>query len=144
MKSCVNCGSLIMDDGQFCDKCGAKQNEQFEQQPMQQPVQQTVYQQVIRVPQPQLPGKGMGVAAMVLGIISLVIFCFAYISLPCSILGVVLGAVSRSKAQKANMKNGMANAGVVCSCIALGLWLLLIVLALAGLASLGAALDTFV
>lgn len=67
-------------------------------------------------------GRGLAIASLVLGIVSF--FCCGSI---CSIVGLVLGIVSRSK-QKEN--NGMATAGIVLSVIALALWAVYVVLAL--------------
>lgn len=69
-------------------------------------------------------GKGMAVASMILGIVSIVMLCCSqYISLPCAIIGLILGIVHKKK----NGKNGMATAGVVCSIISLVLSILLII-----------------
>ena len=74
-------------------------------------------------PQPPLaypagprPGKGFAVAGMVLGIVSLVVFCFPYLSIPCAILGIIFGAVGRGRAAQAG-GGGMAMAGIVCGVI---------------------------
>jgi hypothetical protein len=74
-----------------------------------------------------VPGKGLGIASMVVGIVAIVLVCMWYISIPLAIVGAALGGVASSKAKKANMKNGMATAGLVCSiiCLALNvLWIL--------------------
>ncbi len=68
-----------------------------------------------------VPGKGLGIAGMVLGICSIVFSCLWYFGLPCAIVGLVLSAVGYSKAKKVNMKNSMALAGIVLSAISLAL-----------------------
>ena len=68
---------------------------------------------------PQQPKKsiGLAVASMVLGIVSVVFCCcFVYISIPCGIVGLILGAIS--VATKKGGK-GMAIAGIVCSIVSL-------------------------
>jgi len=70
-------------------------------------------------------GTGLAVASMVLGIISLVICAYWYISLPCSIIGLSLGAVARKKPGRPG--NGMAVAGIVTSIIALVLSALVLI-----------------
>jgi Domain of unknown function (DUF4190) len=89
---------------------------------------------------PQSLPTGMSVASMVLGIISLVLFCVWYISLPCGIIGLVLGLVAKGKIQRGEAGGGsMAQTGVVCSIIALGLAVLIIILAIVGISILGSS-----
>lgn len=80
-------------------------------------------------------GKGKAIAAMVLGIVAIVFSCRWYISIPCAIVGLVLGILHN----KNNTKSGMATAGIVCSIIALVLVVLVLILAAIGIAALGAA-----
>lgn len=62
-------------------------------------------------------GSGLAIASMVLGIVALVMACcFWFISVPCAVVGVILGAVSLA-GQKPG--KGMAIAGVVCSIVSL-------------------------
>lgn len=68
--------------------------------------------------------KGLSVAAMILGIISLVFFCVWYLSIPCAIIAIVLGVLGRKKGGK-----GMATAGIVLGIIAIILVVLILVLA---------------
>ena len=72
-------------------------------------------------------GKGLSIAAMVLGIVSVALFCVSYISIPCAILAIIFGIVGKKKGGK-----GMAIAGLVLGIIAIALY----VLAVAGVASL--------
>lgn len=61
--------------------------------------------------------NGMAIASMVLGIVAIVFnCCFAWISFPCAIIGVILGGISLSKKQ---CGKGMAIAGVVLSILSL-------------------------
>ena len=121
MKYCANCGNRCADNLAFCNSCGA-------------PLQQA---QPVYAAAPELPGKGFGVASMVLGIISLALFCFWYLALPCAIVSLILGSIGTSKAKQVGMKNGMATAGIVLSCVALGLALLIVVIGAGFLAELG-------
>lgn len=52
--------------------------------------------------------KGMSIAALILGIVSLVMLCIWYISIPCSILAIIFGILGRKKGGK-----GMGTAGLV-------------------------------
>jgi len=90
-------------------------------------------------PAPHNPGKGLGIAGMVLGIISLVFFWTAWIAIICAIVGLVLSISGRNRTP-AGMKNGMAVAGIVTSCIAIGLGLLPV---LFGFLFVGAASTPF-
>ena len=78
--------------------------------------------------------KGLAIASMVLGIVSLVLSCVLwYVSIPAAIVGIVLGVMHNKK----NGKCGMSIAGIVCSIISLVLIVLVLVLAAVGLAALG-------
>ncbi|MBR7033902.1 MAG: zinc ribbon domain-containing protein [Clostridia bacterium] len=86
---CARCGGAIPEDSAFCPNCGERvaqtaqpQQPQYQQPAYQQPVyQQPVYQQTANVgPQPNL---------LVFGILSLV---FDWI-----FVGIILGAIGRSK-----------------------------------------------
>jgi len=72
--------------------------------------------------------SGMAIASMVLGIVSLAMFCVWYLAIPCAILAVVLGTVARGPITRGQATGrGMATAGIVCGVIALGLAVLAIV-----------------
>ena len=64
----------------------------------------------------QKGGAGLAIASMVLGIVALVLgCCFYYISIPCSIIGIILSAASLGMKKPGK---GMAIAGLVCSIVA--------------------------
>lgn len=115
---CRKCGTNVPDGAPACHVCGTPMGYAA-------PVPASV------------PGKGLGIAGMVLGIVSLVFFCIWYISLPCGITGIILSAVSKSKAKPYGAKSGLATAGIVCSAIALGLMILFIILVAIGIAEMG-------
>lgn len=60
----------------------------------------------------------MGIASLVLGIVSLVCCCFGSIT---SILGIIFGAVSLYRKKQ---NNGIAIAGLIISCVALVIWII--------------------
>ena len=66
--------------------------------------------------------KGFAIASLVLGIVAIVAGCLWYISVPCAIVGLILGIMANKV-----KKTGMATAGVVLSIIALVLVILLLV-----------------
>lgn len=84
---------------------------------------------------PPQGGKGMAIASMILGIVSIVTSCIWYLGIPCAIVGLILGILHNKK----NEKSGMATAGIVCSIISLVLVILILVLAAIGFAALGAS-----
>ena len=73
------------------------------------------------------PKKGFCVASLVLGIVSIVFFCFFYICIPCAILSLIFGIIANNAE-----KNGMAKAGIVMSIIGLALCILIYALIIAG------------
>ena len=99
-------------------------------------------QQVPQTPPPGMPpanpGKGLGVAALVLGIVGLV-FCFflPYVGLPCALVGIILGVIGMKKSKEAGAPAGMAVAGMVCGIIALGLNIVCIICICAAIGAVG-------
>lgn len=147
---CPKCGFNCTPGVKFCEKCGTPlegaqpqyqqpqyQQPQYQQPQYQQPqYQQPQYQQPYQQPYKQsVPGKGFGIASMVCGIVSLVLFCIWYLSIPCAIVAASLGVVGYNKSKNAGFKNGMATAGVVTSVIALALTLIFWLLVILGVAS---------
>lgn len=63
---------------------------------------------------------GLNIAALVLGIVSLVLWCAWFISIPCSILALTFGIIGVKKAGKS-----MAIGGIVTGSIALAIWVML-------------------
>ena len=72
--------------------------------------------------------KGFAIAALVLGIIAIVLCCIWYVSIPCGIIALILGILGR----KTN-KKGMSTAGIVTGVIGMILCIVLYV----GIAFLG-------
>ncbi len=71
------------------------------------------------VPATPVPGKGLGIAGMILGIISLLSLCFFPIAVLFAIIGIILSIVGVAKAKGAGKGNGCGVAGIVCSAITL-------------------------
>lgn len=89
MAFCPNCGSQLNGATPFCPNCSASltasdprqaqqpqyQQPQYGQQPQyqQQPIyQQPQYVQTVYAVKPTIPGRGFGIASMILGIIGIV------------------------------------------------------------------------
>lgn len=117
MIQCKNCNSIVDGAEPFCPNCGAPTA-----QPQQPVNQQPVYQQQVYVQPaaPQSRTNGCGIAGFVLGLISL-IFCWwpylAWLSIP----GLALSIVGMCLK---NRSKGLAIAGLVCSIIALLVWII--------------------
>ena len=126
---CKNCGSQIPDGSIMCSNCGAVMSvkpaasepvQQVPQQPAyQQPVyQQPVYQQpVYRPVRNPNDGRGLSIAALVLGICGVVLAWISVLNvivLAAGILGIVFGYKGRQKSIMAYGKaSGLATAGFV-------------------------------
>lgn len=117
---CKNCGTYDDTGAKFCPNCGASITEQEAAtvntvaEPAA-PAQNPVFNSA-PVQNAPLPGKGMAIAALVLGIVSF--FCFPIIT---GVLGIIFGGVAKSK----GYTGGMATAGIVCGAIGLALWILM-------------------
>lgn len=74
--------------------------------------------------------KGLSIAAMVLGIISIVLYCFVPISFPCAILAIIFGIIGRKKDGR-----GMATAGLVLGIIYISFFVLIILVSTGTLVS---------
>ncbi len=133
---CNHCGQELLPGAKFCNHCG--QPVPVEQpQPQPQAQEQAQFQSQQQTPQgdfnpyynpsfngsmpppqqpskQQMPGYGLGIAAMIVGIASL-----AFLSLAGAIVGLVLSIKATNKAKEAGIVNNMAKAGLVCSIIAL-------------------------
>lgn len=81
----------------------------------------------------QDPGRGLAIASMVLGIVSVALFCAWYLAIPCAIVGLVLGIVAKRKGSPSKM----AMAGIVLSIIALGIAILMITVLAGAISSIG-------
>lgn len=100
MKFCQKCGKEISETAAVCIHCGEaiKTAESVNT--------------VIK----NNPGKGFGIASMILGICSL---CIPYVGILGAIVGLILGVIGKKKSLEAGMPSGMATAGIVMSIIAL-------------------------
>ena len=128
---CKNCGAELAQEAKFCTVCGAQvettvppqqqytTSGEYSAQPQAgQPVYtQPVMQQPVYAAQNQ-PGHGFAVASLVLGIVSF--FCCGFIT---GILAIIFGAVAKNKGNR----SGMATAGIICSAIAIAMWVIILV-----------------
>lgn len=156
MYPCQKCGMLCEEEDLFCACCGIDLRQQREMRKAQKPKRnhfagdmeyyvnaQSAYHQQptyyspnssIRILDDNQPsaqssgGYGMGVASLVLGLVSLLGCWVFFITIPCAILAIVFGGVQNSK----RALSGMATSGIVLGIISLSLgvmwflWILVI------------------
>lgn len=72
----------------------------------------------------QPPGSnqsvGLAVASMVLGILSIILFCLWFVSIPLGIVAVILGFIAKGKADRGEAGGkGLALTGMICGAIGL-------------------------
>lgn len=87
-------------------------------------VENTRVEETKQATPPKTDRKGFGIAAMVLGIVSLVFFCLWYISIPCAILALIFGILGVKSTGK-----GMAITGIVTGSIGLVVTVLIVIFA---------------
>ena len=73
-------------------------------------------------------GAGMGIASLVLGIISIALCCLSWLDIPLALLAIVFGFVSRAQGGS----RGTNTAGIICGFVALALIGLLLALVFSG------------
>ncbi len=113
---CNFCGTQNNDDAAFCAGCGASLVPAAPEAAPVAPAAPVYYAAPTAAPA-VVPGKGLAIAALVLGIISF--FCFPVIT---GTLGIVFGGMAKSK----GYKGGMAIAGIVCGVIGVALWAIML------------------
>lgn len=84
---------------------------------MQNPDNQVTYNSdYYGEPEPPAPKKGLAIAAMICGILSIVTCCIIYVSLPLSIVAIILSIICLVKKKDGK---GMAIAGLICGIVGL-------------------------
>ena len=68
----------------------------------------------VKKEEPEKDKKGFSIAALVLGIIAIVLCCIWYISIPCAILAIIFGVIGIKSSKK-----GMSITGIVTGAIGL-------------------------
>ena len=141
---CTKCGANIQNDAKYCPYCGSpieytQQNQNYQsqtqyQQPNYQNYQnyQNGYYGHQNYPyQPSVvPGKGSGIASFILGICAILFYDAPVIGLILGILGIVFGKSSLNGAKSVGQSNGLAIAGIVCSSIVVGFYVIVVAWAL--------------
>ena len=106
---CPRCGAQNYDGAYSCANC----NTPFAVTP--------VYVSNPAYTGAPVPGRGLGIASMVLGILSLVLFCIWFISGPFAVIGLILGVAGLGVSKSNGYGNGTAVAGIVCSLVTLAI-----------------------
>lgn len=87
------------------------------------------------------PGNGLAVAGMILGIVSIPLICLWPIGLLCAVVGLCLSVPGKNRAKETNTGAGMAIAGIVTSCVTLGLLLIVLAIFMMGVGMAGNVLE---
>ena len=82
-------------------------NEEVKQETVEVVKEEPKSQTQATIEEPKKDKKGLAIAAMVLGILSIVFFCEWYISIPCAVLAIIFGILALKYSKK-----GMAIAGI--------------------------------
>ena len=123
---CSHCGALNEDYARFCGVCGTKLAVQPPIAPQDQPyrpAQQVQtwpgypYGQAPRLE--KLPGKGFGIAGLVVSLVALALGTAWILSAVLGVLGIIFSAIALAKAKHAEKNNGLAVGGLVCGIVAL-------------------------
>lgn len=124
-RKCLYCGESLNENELYCDACGMRA-ELFEEENKDIQIgEANKNPDEYYIPDREVDGEdvvqsGTGIAALVFGIIGLLLSCIVIGIIPC-IIGAVLAAVTLSKK---NVKHGTAIGGLVCSVIGIGIFLL--------------------
>ena len=105
--NCPNCNAELQPGATFCTNCGT-----------------AIAAEQAVVPA-QDPGKGQGVASLILGIAGLALpvlcgWCYgtgSLLGIICSIIGLIMGSNALKASAAAGFQNGSAKAGKICSLI---------------------------
>ena len=62
--------------------------------------------------EPEKDRKGFAIASMVLGLVSIVLFCVWFISIPCGILAIIFGILAFSSSKKGMAITGFITGGI--------------------------------
>jgi hypothetical protein len=126
VRYCSNCGAKIPDKAQFCSNCGVSSTPPAQPAQPAQPVQPVYTQHPTQMVYPK-KHSGFGVAALVLGIIAVImsaIIIFYFIGIILGILAIIFGAVG----YWGKWKDKYGLAGFICGLVALILAIIWIII----------------
>lgn len=142
---CVFCGSEVQKGAKTCSVCGVAVEEEqshddlFDSRPAPasspRPRPDPAPAPTPVKPEKD-PGKGLGLAGMILGIASVALGIFGcccsmnvFFCLTVSVVGLILSILAANKSKKAGFKNVFATVGIIISAIATAIWGLLSIFA---------------
>lgn len=118
---CIRCGKEIPADAAFCPHCGAKQEDELQTSSVPPYSGQTQYSAggYRAVPaELEKPINNLGLAGMIVGLVSLWLSWVLFLGLVASIVAIVSSGVALSR-QNSYRMNGFAVAGLVLGLVAL-------------------------
>lgn len=120
---CTICGAELAENATFCEKCGAIIDNSANAQEVV--ASETVASEVVADPA-QDPGKTLGIASLICGILSLVGFGW----LP-GVIGVILGFISKKKSAAVGLEAAKpTKIGIILSIVGIVLGILAAILAI--------------
>lgn len=118
MKKCGKCGMMMTDDCAFCPSCGSSMDTTTKTSGNEVNYSSVQVPQYMVVQAPQKPTNGVGLAGMIIGILSY-LFCWVpVLDLILGVVGIILSGVGLHRKERYRL-NGFAIAGLVLSIIAL-------------------------
>jgi hypothetical protein len=130
---CAKCGKEMDDNAKFCPSCGADTSGETMSK---QPAQQVPYSEpAATFEQPSEPSSGIGIGALICGIIGLVLCWVPIVGLILSIVAVVLGGKGRKTLPDG--KRGMALAGFILGIIGLVISIIVLISWIVAIALIG-------
>ena len=130
---CNYCGADNKEESKFCASCGAELKEKKKTTKKEEEKVEVKTEPVKTTVTPVKTTDGKATASLVLGICSLIVWC---LTLPLSIVGLILGIVSKER-------SGKRTAGIVINAITLVLSLICVVFCFWFGAVINAAVDEF-
>lgn len=132
---CQKCGANIQNDAKYCPYCCSpieytQQNQNNQSQAQYQRPDYQNYQNGNNgysndpYHPPVVLGKGDGIASLILGICALVTCGVPFLGFILGMLGLVFGKASLDYAKLVGQSNGLAIAGIVCSSIVVGIYII--------------------
>jgi len=132
---CAKCGKEMDDSAKFCPSCGADASGETVSEQPAQPAQQPYREPAYVAPAEPGQSSGVGVGALICGIIGLVLCWVPIVGLILSIVAIVLGG--KGKRTLPDGKRGMAVAGFILGIIGLVISIIVLIAWVVTIAILG-------